>query len=267
MPSVSGDKKTQEVRARWRQSLADRITGLPKSQEGMSALLDSGGFRGTPAQRTAAISRVSKRLHLSLIKQSSDMDRFVIQVGDSDSKRALGLANLVLKHLLSTIQGEAQLGSGVAAAWSNENVDSIRQKKAEIAEEKRALKESGQHDPETAQRLEALQNQLDSLESDHMFAGFDLFVNLVGAFGNDSVKVAEPARVEKRSEGYFVGVIVLAAGSGAIAGLAGLLLCKLAQDRKKSGSKAPPGSAPQAQPSVPIPPPVPQAPPPPQPDT
>jgi hypothetical protein len=235
MPSVPENKKAEEIRLRWRQSLTARTIGLPRSAEAMGAMLDSGGFRGTPARKAALISQLCKQLRVNLIKQPSDCDRFAIEVGDSNSNRAFAVANLVLTYATSDLEREAQIGSGVAAMGSYGNVAAIRQKKSELAQERAELRSgaSGQPDREVSQRLNAIDGGLDSLEFDHMFAGFNLLANLVGAVSNDSVKTVELTHVEKRADGYLGGVIILAVGCGGIAGASGLLLCALVSTRKK----------------------------------
>lgn len=175
------------------------------------------------------IPKLRRWLRTAAIREGDDRDRFTIKMRDDDPKWAEAVVDGVLKDTVRRFKAEASTASGLAALRSGANVDDIGQKESAVRKELKELEQTYARpfDADVRQRYQALKEELNKLEFEHVDAGFALFANLGGVFQDDSVKVIEEARVEKRRAGYGWFTLIAAGGAGSMAGLIGFLIQRI----------------------------------------
>jgi hypothetical protein len=193
--SVLNDEMADKLRNDCRTAFIAEVTSLPDSEPELSDVLDrAGDFSGSQTDKAAVISRLHKRLRVTLAGQADDGDLFAIEMRDDDSRVARAAADWVLQGTVSKLKAEVKAGSGFAALRSRATPDGA---------------------------------QLEQRPFNHAEAGFGAMSNLGGVLFIDPIKLVKPAQVEERGIGRGWCVLLAAVVAAVVAGGLGLLLRQL----------------------------------------
>jgi hypothetical protein len=123
LSSAPDNAGAEKARNDCRASIIAAVTGLPDSEQGISEVLDrADGFSGSPTDKAAMISKLQRRLRMTLAGQTDQGDVFTIETRDNNPGAAQTAANWVLQGTVLKLKAEVRSGSGLAALRSQEKV-------------------------------------------------------------------------------------------------------------------------------------------------
>jgi hypothetical protein len=116
LPSDPDNATAERVRNECRTAIIATVTGLPDSEHGISEVLDrADGFSGSLTDKAAVISKLRRRLQVTLAGQTDQGDLFTIETRDNNPGAAQTAANWVLHGTVSKLKADVKSGSGLAA--------------------------------------------------------------------------------------------------------------------------------------------------------
>jgi hypothetical protein len=119
--SASDNAEMQKARQECRMAVTAAVTSLPYSERGISEVLErADGFSANPADKAAVISKLHRRLRVTLAGQTGQGDFFTIETRDNNPRAAQTAANWVLQGTVSKLKADVASGSGLAALHSQE---------------------------------------------------------------------------------------------------------------------------------------------------
>jgi hypothetical protein len=117
--SAPDNAQAEKARNECRMTVIAAVTSLPDSEHGMSEVLDrAAGFSGSLADKAAMISKLHRRLHVTLAGQADQGDLFTIETRDNNPDAAQTAANWVLRGTVAKLTADIKSRSELAALRS-----------------------------------------------------------------------------------------------------------------------------------------------------
>lgn len=123
LSSAPDNEGAKKVRNECRTTIIAAVTSLPASEHEISEVLDrADGFSGSPTDKAAVISKLQRRLRVTVAGQTGQGDLFTIETWDNNPGAAQMEANWVLHGTVSKLKADVTSASELAALRSQEKV-------------------------------------------------------------------------------------------------------------------------------------------------